>query len=634
MAIISRIGRKSFRVRLLLGVITGVLLLGAVSMVYPFLLMISGSTKSAVDVKDFDIWPRFLHDDELLYRKHIEGLYNESLSTAKISTGSDSYSFETFPLPEEKPAELLNAWKTFLEEEDIGPDYFLLGYLYTPVSKTLPRNLRAFKREMIRRFDGDIVEFNQDTGAEFVGWNAFFVLPRRRYLRRETELTDRLSVLYNEFKMGRPYGERVYFSIPGFYRNQFLKNQYTREIAAYNESHGTDYPDYASIRLSRTLPEGSETVQADWLEFTRSTLGLLWITIDPSATTDYRHFLEAKYGNIETVNRNYQAGYGGFADIQIPDKLPQTGLPTSDWAAFLQGWDDPDTGVLHEVQARHLRLDTLDFRFQDFLAARYGDLAGINNALGTAYASPEEIEIPQEAMHWEFFLAERTHLKSEFILRNYRAVIDYMVLHGRGIVNTVIYCILAIIAALTVNPLAAYAMSRYKLPSSYTLLLIMLLTMAFPPMVTQIPVFLMLRDFNLLNTFAALILPGLAHGYSIFLLKGFFDALPKELYESADIDGANEWVMFWNITMTLSKPILAVIALQAFNLAYSNFMFALLICQDESMWTLMVWLYQLQQRSGPAVVYASLIIASVPTFVIFLFCQNIIMRGIVVPVEK
>ena len=144
----------------------------------------------------------------------------------------------------------------------------------------------------------------------------------------------------------------------------------------------------------------------------------------------------------------------------------------------------------------------------------------------------------------------------------------------------------------------------------------------------------MLRDFHLLNTFAALILPGLAHGYSIFLLKGFFDSIPRDLYDSAQLDGAGEWTLFWQITMSLSKPILAVIALQAFNLAYSNFMFALLICQDERMWTLMVWLYQLHQKSGQGVVYAGLIIAAVPTFLVFLFCQNIIMRGIVVPVEK
>ncbi|HUT25207.1 MAG TPA: carbohydrate ABC transporter permease, partial [Sumerlaeia bacterium] len=144
----------------------------------------------------------------------------------------------------------------------------------------------------------------------------------------------------------------------------------------------------------------------------------------------------------------------------------------------------------------------------------------------------------------------------------------------------------------------------------------------------------MLRQFDLLNTFWALVLPGLAHGYSIFLLKGFFDSLPQELYESAEIDGAGEFRIFWQITMSLSKPILAVIALGAFTGAYSNFMMALLICQDEKMWTLMPWLYQLQMRSGPGVVFASLIIAAIPTFLVFALCQNIIMRGIVVPVEK
>ena len=106
-------------------------------------------------------------------------------------------------------------------------------------------------------------------------------------------------------------------------------------------------------------------------------------------------------------------------------------------------------------------------------------------------------------------------------------------------------------------------------------------------------VFLMLREFGLLNSFWALILPELAHGYSIFLLKGFFASLPRELYESAQIDGAGEFRIFWQSTMRLSQPILAVIALQAFTAAYSNFMMARLLCQNENMWTLMPWLYQL-----------------------------------------
>jgi multiple sugar transport system permease protein len=139
---------------------------------------------------------------------------------------------------------------------------------------------------------------------------------------------------------------------------------------------------------------------------------------------------------------------------------------------------------------------------------------------------------------------------------------------------------------------------------------------------------------SLLNTFWALVLPGAANGFFIFLLKGFFDSLPRELYESAEIDGAGEWTKFWSITMTLSQPILAVIALNAFVAAYSAFMMALIIIPDPKMWTLMVWLFQLQVGSHLSVIYASLVITAIPTFLVFAFCQNIIIRGIVVPVEK
>ena len=139
---------------------------------------------------------------------------------------------------------------------------------------------------------------------------------------------------------------------------------------------------------------------------------------------------------------------------------------------------------------------------------------------------------------------------------------------------------------------------------------------------------------SLLNSFAALVLPTAANGYMIFLLKGFFDSLPRELYEAADIDGASEWTKFWSFTVALSKPILAVIALQAFNAAYTNFMFALIVVPDQKMWTLMVWLFQFQSQAHQAVRYASVVVAAIPTLVVFLFCQNIIIRGIVVPTEK
>jgi multiple sugar transport system permease protein len=288
-------------------------------------------------------------------------------------------------------------------------------------------------------------------------------------------------------------------------------------------------------------------------------------------------------------------------------------------------------------------------------------------------------------------MERKRELRREFTVRNYAMVIDYLLLHGNAIRNTAIYRLLAVLTALIVNPLAAYALSRFNLPGTYKILLFCMATMAFPGEVAMIPGFMLRKRFplwplvasigaclatfrllellaprwrenlralialavgllvgavgvpawapdatyvNLLNTYAALVLPGMANGYSIFLLKGFFDSQPRELYEAADLDGAGEWTKFWSLTINLSKPILAVIALGAFTAAYSNFMMAILTVPDRRMWTLMVWIFQLQSESHQSVVYASLVIAAIPTFMVFVLCQNIIIRGIVVPTEK
>jgi multiple sugar transport system permease protein len=182
--------------------------------------------------------------------------------------------------------------------------------------------------------------------------------------------------------------------------------------------------------------------------------------------------------------------------------------------------------------------------------------------------------------------------------------------------------------------LAAYALSRFRLKYTNQILLFLLATMAFPAEVAMIPNFLMIKELGLLNTFWALVLPGVANGFGIFLLKGFFDSLPPELYEAGIMDGASEMTMFWRITLPLSKPILAVLALTAFTVAYGEFMYAFLVCQKQEMWTLMVFLYEFQQQASVPLVLTSLVLASIPTLVVFIFCQNIILRGIVVPSFK
>ena len=191
---------------------------------------------------------------------------------------------------------------------------------------------------------------------------------------------------------------------------------------------------------------------------------------------------------------------------------------------------------------------------------------------------------------------------------------------------------LSLISALTVNPMAAYSLSRFPMKSSHRVLIFFLVTIAFPVEVAMIPNFLLLRDLGLLNTFAALVLPGMANGFSIFLLKGFFDSLPAELYEAGEMDGASEFQIFRIVALPLLKPILAYIGLGAFVAAYGGFMWAMIICTDPEMWTLMVWIYDFQMfRPGNNYILAATVLVSIPPLLVFLIANRIIMKGIVIP---
>jgi len=272
--------------------------------------------------------------------------------------------------------------------------------------------------------------------------------------------------------------------------------------------------------------------------------------------------------------------------------------------------------------------------YRERLLNTFGSLRAANAAFGTNYASFLDVVTPIYNADWYQVKTREAAIRKEFLTRNYITVVGYIVLHGRALFNTIVFVAAVIIIHLIVNPMCAYALSRYNLAYAYKILLFLLATMAFPAEVAMIPSFLLLKQFHLLNTYWALILPGMANGYAIFLLKGFFDSLPKELYEAGIIDGASEATMFRKITVPMSKPIFAVIALQAFTGAYGAFMYAMLVCQDQKMWTIMVWLYQLQATAPQYVTMAALSVAAIPTLIVFIFAQNVIMRGIIIPSFK
>jgi multiple sugar transport system permease protein len=251
-----------------------------------------------------------------------------------------------------------------------------------------------------------------------------------------------------------------------------------------------------------------------------------------------------------------------------------------------------------------------------------------------AVAGPD-VPMPIEALERETLLANRDAVKGEMGGRNFRYVLGFIALHGRALWNTAIFALLTIAAQLIINPLAAYALSRYPIRASAKILMFLLATMAFPAEVAMIPSFLLLKDLGFLNTFAALVLPTAASGYMIFLLKGFFDSLPQELFEAGQIDGAKESTLMMRIALPLSKPVLGYLALLAFMGAYGSFLYAFLVAQDQKMWTLMVYIYQLQTQGAPrSLLMAALTLAALPTLIVFLLCQRVIMKGIVLPGER
>lgn len=386
------------------------------------------------------------------------------------------------------------------------------------------------------------------------------------------------------------------------------------------------------MELPASLPAENQAKSKAWLEFARNA-GLDWVEVLPSAQTDYLDWLKTRFPapgdalDLAALNRALGTKHSVEQDIYpspgMPRSLPQQTL----WKEFIS----------QKADGRQLKIKQTQesiSAWQAFLSIKYGSAESLNQDWQLVIASFERVPLPVHQLEYYLFKEHKSAIRKEFLTRNYAMVLDQMFNDSRSLRNTAIYTLLSILLAVTFNPLAAYALSRFKPRLSYQIIMLFMLTMAFPGMVMGIPNFLMLKRLNLLNTFWALVLPAAADGYFIFLLKGFFDSLPRELYESASLDGAGEFRLFWQFTLYLSKPILAVIALGAFNAAYRNFLFAFIVCQDQSMWTLMVHIYELMQRASLSVGYAALVIAAIPTLAVFVFFQNIIIKGIVIPMEK
>jgi ABC-type glycerol-3-phosphate transport system permease component len=481
-------------------------------------------------------------------------------------------------------------------------------------------------------------EVRDSWGIVVSGWNLVFPPGETPHLHRHWPEDDELTRAWTEFKREVLPVHYVQALMLDSVYQYFLyhhpvepgSERFIRTAAEYNEFFGTRYGRFTDIHLPREQPtEGKarefyDTFLREWIPA---------FTVRLRAPDEaYRSYIEERYQTPEEYN-NTHAGMSisSFSEIEAPVEPPEEKVARADWQDFMAARDDEGN---YACDIDWIEVNSPEWVFQGHLREEFETISDLNAACGTYYASFDEIGLPAPIADMVHFFESKGEIRKTFFTDNYKEVWTYIAGHGRAALNTFILVVATIFTALTVNPMAAYALSRFRLKATNKILLFLLATMAFPAEVGMIPSFLLLKKFHMLNTYWALILPGMAGGFAIFLLKGFFDSLPPELYEAAIIDGAGEWTMFWRITLPLCKPILAVMALGAFGAAYGAFMFAFLVCQKPSMWTLMVFLYQYQQTAPQHAVMASLVIASIPTLLVFIFCQNIILRGIIVPSFK
>jgi multiple sugar transport system permease protein len=201
---------------------------------------------------------------------------------------------------------------------------------------------------------------------------------------------------------------------------------------------------------------------------------------------------------------------------------------------------------------------------------------------------------------------------------------------ARFFVNSLVFSIAVVVGQVVTSALAAYALARLEFPGRDKLFVVILSVIMVPGIVLLIPRFLIISALGWVDTFPGLISTELVSVWGIFLLRQFFQSVPRELEEAARLDGAGEWTIFTRIVLPLSGPALATLALFGFVDAWKNFQWPLIATRSMEMRTVEVgvaafhsyyysnWPYQM----------AAAVTALVPIFVIFFVAQRFFVRGI------
>lgn len=214
-------------------------------------------------------------------------------------------------------------------------------------------------------------------------------------------------------------------------------------------------------------------------------------------------------------------------------------------------------------------------------------------------------------------------------LDNFRRALEQAPL-GRYLFNSIVQSTIVMIGQLITASLAAYAFAFIDFKGRNLLFLVFLSTMMIPWEATIIPNYLTIKSIGWTDTFQGLSAPFLATAFGTFLLRQFFMTLPKELHDAATIDGSSNLRFLMTIVLPLARPALGTLAVYSFLQTYNQYLWPLLVTNDQSMRTVQIGiaLLQDQERFMFNIVMAGVVIILVPTFTLFVFGNRQLIRGL------
>ncbi len=201
----------------------------------------------------------------------------------------------------------------------------------------------------------------------------------------------------------------------------------------------------------------------------------------------------------------------------------------------------------------------------------------------------------------------------------------------RFLANTAGVAVIITVGQVVFSVMAAYAFARLEFPGREAIFWVYLTTLMVPNVVTIIPLFVIMRQFHLLNTYMALFLPYVfGTPYTIFLMRQFFLTIPRELFDSARIDGCSEFRVLTRIAVPLARPIITTVAVIAFVFGWNNFLWPLIATNSNGLRVLTVGVAALQSNLGTQwnLLMAGAMITLAPLLILFAIFQRQIVRSI------